>query len=103
MRIRSSNRIAPFILGAVLACGVQPGSAQAKTVLDVVIGSNFGHLPLFVGADKGFFKQHGVDVRPKVVSTGSDTVAAMQKREVQVGDMSVTTFLNARHAGDPFG
>jgi len=26
----------------------------------------------------------------------------MQKREVQIGDMSVTTFLKARHGGDPF-
>jgi ABC-type nitrate/sulfonate/bicarbonate transport system substrate-binding protein len=29
-------------------------------------------------------------------------VAAMEKREVQIGDMSVTTFLKARHAGQPF-
>jgi hypothetical protein len=25
----------------------------------------------------------------------------MQKREVQIGDMSVTTFIKARHRGDP--
>jgi ABC-type nitrate/sulfonate/bicarbonate transport system substrate-binding protein len=68
----------------------------------VVIGNNFGHLPMFVGAEKGFFKKHGIDVRLKVVNTGSDMVSAMQKREVQIGDMSVTTFLKARHAGDPF-
>ena len=29
--------------------------------LDVVIGNNFGHLPMFIGAEKGFFKKHGVD------------------------------------------
>jgi sulfonate transport system substrate-binding protein len=29
-------------------------------------------------------------------------VSAMTKREVQIGDMSVTTFLKARHAGSPF-
>ncbi len=102
MRIRSSHPIAAVIVGTALAWGVQPARAQALPVLEVVIGNNFGHLPLFVGADKGLFKQHGVDVRLKVVNTGSDMVAAMQKREVQVGDMSVTTFLKARHAGDPF-
>ncbi len=74
---------------------------QPLPVLDVVVGNNFGHLPMFVGVDKGFFKAHGVDVRLKVVNTGSDMVNAMAKREVQVGDMSVTTFLKARHAGDP--
>jgi ABC-type nitrate/sulfonate/bicarbonate transport system substrate-binding protein len=77
-------------------------AAQQLPTVDVVIGSNFGHLPMFVGADKGFFKKHGVDVRLKVVNTGTDMVNAMQKREVQIGDMSVTTFLKARHAGDPF-
>src|SRR6185295_9013601 len=29
-------------------------------------------------------------------------VNAMQKKEVQIGDMSVTTFLKARHEGSPF-
>ena len=82
---------------AVLACslGLSPAAAQTEAI-DVVVGNNFGHLPMFVGVEKGLFKQHGVDVRLKVVNTGSDMVAAMQKREVQIGDMSVTTFLKAR-------
>src|SRR5450631_298678 len=77
-------------------------TAQQLPVVDVVIGNNFGHLPMFVGVEKGFFKKHGVEVRLKVVNTGTDMVNAMQKREVQIGDMSVTTFLKARHGGDPF-
>ncbi len=77
-------------------------AAQPLPVVDVVIGNNFGHLPMFVGVERGLFKKHGVDVHLKVVNTGSDMVAAMQKREVQIGDMSVTTFLKARHGGDPF-
>ncbi len=82
---------------AVLAytLGFVPAAAQTAT-LDVVVGNNFGHLPMFVGVEKGLFKQHGVDVRLKVVNTGTDMVNAMQKREVQIGDMSVTTFLKAR-------
>ena len=28
--------------------------------LDVVIGNNFGHLPMFIGAEKGFFKKHEI-------------------------------------------
>ena len=77
-------------------------AAQPLPVVDVVIGNNFGHLPMFVGVEKGLFKKHGVDVHLKVVNTGSDMVSAMQKREVQIGDMSVTTFLKARHGGDSF-
>src|SRR5262245_45067997 len=76
--------------------------AVAQTPLDVVVGNNFGHLPMFVGVDKDLFRQHGVEVRLRIVNTGTDMVNAMQKREVQIGDMSVTTFLKARHGGDPF-
>jgi sulfonate transport system substrate-binding protein len=87
------------VFGGMLAA---PAVAQKIPVLDAVIGNNFGHLPMFVGVEKGFFKKYDVDVRLKVVNTGTDMVNAMQKREVQIGDMSVTTFLKARHAGEPF-
>jgi NitT/TauT family transport system substrate-binding protein len=70
--------------------------------LDVVIGNNFGHLPMFIGAEKGFFKKHGVDARMKVVDTGTDMVNAMHNGEAQIGDMSVTTYLKAVHSGEPF-
>ncbi len=94
------------VLGAALAVGLTlahgaPAAGQELPRLDVVIGNNFGHLPMFVGVEKGQFRKHGVDVWLKVVNTGTDMVAAMQKREVQIGDMSVTTFLKARHRGDP--
>ena len=70
--------------------------------LDVVIGNNFGHLPMFVGAEKGFFKQHGVDAKMLVVDTGTDMVNAMHDGRAQIGDMSTTTYLKAVHAGEPF-
>jgi ABC-type nitrate/sulfonate/bicarbonate transport system substrate-binding protein len=70
--------------------------------LDVVIGNNFGHLPMFVGAEKGIFAKHGIDARMKVVDTGTDMVNAMHNGEAQIGDMSVTTFLKAVHSGEPF-
>jgi len=70
--------------------------------LDVVIGNNFGHLPMFIGAEKGFFQKHGVDARMKVVDTGTDMVNAMHNGEAQIGDMSVTTYLKAVHSGEPF-
>jgi ABC-type nitrate/sulfonate/bicarbonate transport system substrate-binding protein len=94
--------IAACALLASMTVFAGAAAAQQLPVVDAVIGNNFGHLPMFVGVEKGFFKKHGVDVRLKVVNTGTDMVNAMQKREVQIGDMSVTTFLKARHGGDPF-
>jgi len=105
MRTSLDLRFAAMLTLASLACVLAgPGSAIAQSlpVVEAVIGNNFGHLPMFVGVEKGFFKKHGVDVHLKVVNTGTDMVNAMQKREVQIGDMSVTTFLKARHGGDPF-
>ena len=105
MRTSLDLRFAAILTLASLACALAgPGSAIAQPlpVVEAVIGNNFGHLPMFVGVEKGFFRKHGVDVHLKVVNTGTDMVNAMQKREVQIGDMSVTTFLKARHGGDPF-
>ena len=76
--------------------------ALAQPVMEAVVGNNFGHLPMIVGVEKGLFKKHGVDLKLKVVNTGTDMVNAMTQNEVQFGDMSVTTFLKALHAGAPF-
>jgi len=87
---------------AALAAFAGFAHAQDMPAIDAVVGNNFGHLPMFVGVEKGLFRKHGVDVRLKVVHIGSQMVTSMQKREVQIGDMSITTFLKARHGGDPF-
>jgi len=93
---------AAFLAVALGLAAALPAGAQGLPAVDVVIGNNFGHLPMFVGVEKGLFRKHGLEVRLKVVNTGTDMVNSMKKREVQVGDMSVTTFLKARHDGDPF-
>src|SRR5258708_2371649 len=105
MRTLHCNGLSAIGVSAILSWAVgfaSAAGAQQLPVVDAVIGNNFGHLPMFVGVEKRVFKKHGVDVRQKVVNTGTDMVNAMQKREVQIGDMSVTTFLKARHGGDPF-
>jgi len=101
MNARKRFALAAASIAVVLAggCATTP---QPPVVVEAVIGNNFGHLPMFVGVEKGLFKQHGIDLKLKVVNTGTDMVSAMTRREVQIGDMSVTTFLKARHAGSPF-
>ena len=101
------NGITGLALSALLAGGVglvsdSPAFAQGMPTMEAVIGNNFGHLPMFVGVEKGLFKKHGIEVKLKVVSTGTDMVNAMTKKEVQIGDMSVTTFLKARHDASQF-
>ncbi len=105
MIARKIRSLASVFAGTVLASAAlfaAPALAQSMPSVDVVVGNNFGHLPMFVGVEKGLFKKHGIDVKLKVVNIGSQMVGSMKTREVQFGDMSVTTFLKARHDGDPF-
>ena len=75
--------------------------AQTPPKLDFVIVDNLGHLPMIVGAEKGIFKAHGVDVQLKIVKSGSEIVKALKANEVQGGNMSVTTFIKGRQGGEP--
>lgn len=75
--------------------------AQTPPKLEFVIVDNLGHLPMIVGAEKGIFKQHGVDVQLKIVKSGSEIVKALKANEVQGGNMSVTTFIKGRQGGEP--
>ena len=102
MSLRKRIGMACASAATMLALGCASTAPEQPVALEAVIGNNFGHLPMFVGVEKGLFKKHGVDLKLKVVNTGTDMVNAMTKREVQIGDMSVTTFLKARHAGSPF-
>ena len=102
MKTSYCKGIAGLFLGTAFAWAAGAATAQQMPVMEAVVGNNFGHLPMFVGVEKGLFKKHGVDVKLKVVNIGSQMVTSMQKNEVQIGDMSVTTFLKARHGGDPF-
>ena len=87
-----------FAATALVALGA---AAQTPPKLDFVIVDNLGHLPMIVGAEKGIFKQHGVDVQLKIVKSGSEIVKALKANEVQGGNMSVTTFIKGRQGGEP--
>jgi sulfonate transport system substrate-binding protein len=86
--------------GCAMRAPLPPSASTPLQPISIVLGSNLGHLPILVGADKGIFKAHGLDLRLKVVNNGTEMVSAMQKREVELGDMSVTTFIKAKHEGD---
>ena len=87
--------------GTLAAFGIAAALAQTPPKLDFVIVDNLGHLPMIVGAEKGIFKQHGVDVQLKIVKSGSEIVKALKANEVQGGNMSVTTFIKGRQGGEP--
>ncbi|MGL5002138.1 MAG: hypothetical protein ACRDAM_04300, partial [Casimicrobium sp.] len=51
----------------------------AKPVpVSIVLGANLGHLPIIVGAEKGIFQKHGIDLNLKIVNSGDQMVSAMR-------------------------
>src|SRR5262245_66620696 len=97
--MQRSRKVMLWLVAALAATAVTVTSAAAQAPLDVVVGNNFGHLPMFVGGDKGLFRQHGVDVRLKGVNTGTDRVHALPKRDVQTGELAVTNCLEEGRDG----
>jgi ABC-type nitrate/sulfonate/bicarbonate transport system substrate-binding protein len=73
MIARSWLAAATASLAVILSAGCAT-TPQPPVALEAVIGNNFGHLPMFVGVDKGLFKKHGIDLKLKVVNTGTDIV-----------------------------
>lgn len=82
--------------------GPTAGPTTVPTPVGIVLGANLGHLPILVGVEKGLFLKHGIDLKLKIVNNGDQMVAAMRANEVELADMSVTTFIKARQEGDPW-
>jgi NitT/TauT family transport system substrate-binding protein len=75
--------IAAFLIGFTGSSFAQQSPLKSITIAQ--FGHVFLYLPLYVAADKGFFKQEGLDV--KLVSTGGDekTFAAVVTNNAQFG------------------
>ena len=82
----------------VVACAASAASAQVP-VLNYVVVDNLGHLPMIVGAEKGIFKEHGLDVKLKIVKSGTEIVNAINNKEANGANMGVTTFIKGRQGG----
>lgn len=91
------------------ACGTdQPentrrGSSDPKTKSALSI--TVGHLPiadcgqLFIGIDKGFFMDEGIDVKPLVLASGVRILEALATKNIDVGFSAVVPLILARSQG----
>lgn len=68
-------------VGAVAAVGLAVGGvgARAETPnLDVAISTTWwGHIPIMVAVDKGFFKEEGLDVEIQAIGSSADRIRAL--------------------------
>ena len=99
-RLPSRRAAGLAVVAAALVSACASAPPPPPTPVSIVLGANLGHLPILVGVEKGLFAKHGLDLKLKIVNSGDQMVAAMRSNEVELGDMSVTTFIKARHEGD---
>ena len=71
---------------ALLACASVSGTVtsvgQVRLALDWLPNPN--HIPLFVGVEKGIFRQHGIDLQILKIQEPGDAVAYVTSRQVDI-------------------
>jgi len=73
-----------FILPLAIALSASAAHAQAPTKLDHGASTTwFGHVPLMVAIDRGFFKEAGLDVELRPIVKSSDRMLALTQGGVQ--------------------
>jgi ABC-type nitrate/sulfonate/bicarbonate transport system substrate-binding protein len=72
------------------ALAAAPPTTQDKSlpVMRMGTGNNVMNTPWFIGAEKGLFLKHGVDVKVKLFNTGSEIQTALQAGELEIGNAS---------------
>jgi ABC-type nitrate/sulfonate/bicarbonate transport system substrate-binding protein len=71
-----------LVVGIALSAGL--ASAQAPTKLDHGASTTwFGHVPLMVAIDRGYFKEVGLDVELKPIVKSSDRMLALTQGGIQ--------------------
>jgi ABC-type nitrate/sulfonate/bicarbonate transport system substrate-binding protein len=73
-----------FVLLSAIVLGASLASAQAPTKLDHGASTTwFGHVPLMVAIDRGYFKEVGLDVELKPIVKSSDRMLALTQGGIQ--------------------
>ena len=76
--------IRTFVLSLAIVLGASLADAQAPTKLDHGASTTwFGHVPLMVAIDRGYFKDVGLDVELKPIVKSSDRMLALTQGGIQ--------------------
>jgi len=83
-----------FVLSLAIVLGASLASAQAPTKLDHAASTSwFGHVPLMVAIDRGYFKEVGLEVELKPIVKSSDRMLALTQGGVQWSNTGVLSVI----------
>lgn len=89
------SRCALAALLLLAACSGGGGEESGNTPLEVGVVPVIDVAPLYLGIERGFFAEQGLDVRPRQIQTGATVVAAVVAGDQPIGFSNNTTILTA--------
>lgn len=94
----------PFLL-MVLSLAVGPGRIEARAAdlptVKLVYWRSIDDLPLYVGVEKGFFRDAGVNVELEYISGEPNTLAAVLRGDVNGGYISLASLIKLAEEKTP--
>jgi NitT/TauT family transport system substrate-binding protein len=105
-RVRSIAIAALFVLSPVLEAygqGPSPAGGPNSEVIPLKVGAIpiANVAPLFLGKDKGFFRDVGLDIQPQFGQGGAAILPAVVSGSIDIGYGNITSVLLARSKGLP--
>lgn len=89
------------LMAAFFAATLVAPAASAQDHVTVAMASGVNQVTSLVAAEKGYFKQQGLDVARKPIARGNLAVGALASGQIQFGEVSDVVFFSATSKGIP--
>jgi NitT/TauT family transport system substrate-binding protein len=75
------------VLASVMDGSMAPSLAENAKLDAALSNSWWGHVPIMVAVDKGFFKELGIDVEVKSIASSADRIRALTSGSVAISNL----------------
>ncbi len=100
---RQSRMLSIFLFGSLFlipGCGKEE-EVQNRNIPVVAVGSQwYGHIPVWVGIERGTFEKHGFEVRWRFIGKSMDRLNAISSGDAQFASLGQVAMLSAMAQGN---
>ena len=89
------------LMAALFAMALAAPAASAQDHVTVAMASGVNQVTSLVAAEKGYFKQQGLEVTRKPIARGNLAVGAIASGQIEFGEVSDVVFFSAASKGIP--